>query len=73
MAEDNDEDRTISVPEAAAILGVGLNTVRRWLEAGELRGGRLSAGRHWRVSYRDTMRVRRIRRGENEPGNGPDR
>ena len=38
--------------EAARMLGVGLNTVKRWINSGDLRGGRTPGG-HWRISKDD--------------------
>jgi excisionase family DNA binding protein len=33
-----DEDRLLTVPEVAQLIGAQPETVRRWLRAGELRG-----------------------------------
>ncbi len=38
--------------EAARILGVGLNTVKRWISSGDLRGS-CTPGGHWRISNND--------------------
>jgi excisionase family DNA binding protein len=38
--------------EAARMLGVGLNTIKRWISSGDLRGVRMPGG-HWRIPQDD--------------------
>ncbi|MDQ7000400.1 MAG: response regulator, partial [Mariprofundus sp.] len=38
----------VTTGEAAAVLGVGLNTVKRWIASGDLQGIRTPGG-HWRI------------------------
>lgn len=42
----------ITTGEAARILGIGLNTVKRWISSGALRGV-CTPGGHWRISEED--------------------
>ena len=42
----------ITTGKAAHILGVGLNTIKRWIASGDLRGVRTPGG-HWRIPEKD--------------------
>ncbi|WP_297478005.1 response regulator [Ferrovum sp.] len=52
--------------EAARMLGVGLNTVKRWINSGDLRGV-CTPGGHWRISKDDLYAFMRAR-GLSIPG-----
>jgi excisionase family DNA binding protein len=48
------KENFINPKEAAEILGVTLDTIRRWLRDGELQG--VKFGRLWRIRESDLMR-----------------
>ena len=53
----------VTTGEAAKLLGVGLNTVKRWIASGDLRGIRTPGG-HWRIpeaALRSFMQARGMR------------
>jgi excisionase family DNA binding protein len=58
----NVEERYFSTREIAAVLKVHEATVRRWIEAGMLRGVRLPGG--WRVTERELTAFLERRRQE---------
>lgn len=51
--------KTRTAPQVAVELGFHTNTVRRWLEAGDLRGTKTPGG-HWRVKLRDIEEFKRL-------------
>ena len=59
------EERYYTVPEIANRLRVHQDTVRAWLQAGDLKGIRLAGRRAgWRISERDLREFLEKRRGE---------
>lgn len=48
-------DDELSVPQAAALLGVSEETVRRMVDAGQLRGYRTRPPGGWRRIYRSSV------------------
>ena len=63
-----------SPPECAAILGVSLQTVSRWLRSGDLPALRLGPARHlWRVRHQDLENfIERGRTAADESLPGPE-
>lgn len=59
---------TISVEEAAKWLGVTIETIRRYLRRGELRGYRLGKKSGWRIQPSDLEDL--VRRRTNQPQGG---
>lgn len=47
----------LTVPEAAEVLRVHEETVRRWLQAGRLKGSKLPGRGDWRVPQSEIDRV----------------
>lgn len=60
----DDDQGVMTVPEAAAILRVSEETVRRAFDAGELKGYKTRADRGWRRIYRTSVEEYRRARGE---------
>jgi excisionase family DNA binding protein len=50
---ENHQERLLTVGDVASHVGVNIETVRRWLRAGALRGIRLGTKAGWRIRRRD--------------------
>jgi excisionase family DNA binding protein len=61
-------ERLLTVGDVASHVGVNIETVRRWLRAGALRGIRLGTKAGWRIRRRDLDAYLEQRASSRMPG-----